>query len=83
MHSCLRGSAYPKPRPTRTPASPCIFSSTCAFMLTSTVKVGCTARKVFYYKEKKLVPLGCIGSQIIASKAALRKHFAAQMAGVE
>ena len=21
--------------------------------------LGCTQRKVFYYKEKKLVPLGC------------------------
>jgi hypothetical protein len=41
--------------------------------------LGCTQRKVFYYKEKKLLPLGCIGSQIIASKTALRRHFASQM----
>jgi hypothetical protein len=45
--------------------------------------LGCTQRKVFYYKEKKLVPLGCIGSQIIGSKTALRRHFAAQMVGAE
>ncbi len=41
--------------------------------------LGCTPRKVFYYKEKKLVPLGCIGSQIIGSKNALRRYFAAQI----
>ena len=45
--------------------------------------LGCTQRKVFYYKEKKLVPLGCIGSQIIGSKSALRQHFAAQMVAAE
>ena len=45
--------------------------------------LGCTQRKVFYYKEKKLVPLGCIGSQIIGSKSALRRHFAAQMVEAE
>jgi hypothetical protein len=45
--------------------------------------LGCTQRKVFYYKEKKLVPLGCIGSQIIASKSALRRHFASQMIAAE
>ena len=45
--------------------------------------LGCTQRKVFYYKEKKLVPLGCIGSQIIGSKSALRRHFAAQMVAAE
>ncbi|SDP49273.1 hypothetical protein [Afipia sp. GAS231] len=45
--------------------------------------LGCTQRKVFYYKEKKLVPLGCIGSQIIGSKRALRLHFKAQMVGAE
>jgi hypothetical protein len=45
--------------------------------------LGCTQRKVFYYKEKKLVPLGCIGSQIIASKSALRRHFASQMVAAE
>ena len=41
--------------------------------------LGCTQRKVFYYKEKKLVPLGCIGSQIIGSKSARRQHFKSQM----
>jgi hypothetical protein len=45
--------------------------------------LGCTQRKVFYYKEKKLVPLGCIGSQIIGSKSALRRHFRAQMTAAE
>jgi hypothetical protein len=45
--------------------------------------LGCTQRKVFYYKEKKLVPLGCIGSQIIGSKSALRRHFASQMITAE
>jgi hypothetical protein len=45
--------------------------------------LGCTQRKVFYYKEKKLVPLGCIGSQIIGSKSALRRYFAAQMVAAE
>ena len=45
--------------------------------------LGCTQRKVFYYKEKRLVPLGCIGSQIIGSKSALRRHFAAQMVAAE
>jgi hypothetical protein len=45
--------------------------------------LGCTQRKVFYYKEKKLVPLGCIGSQIIGSKSALRRHFASQMIAAE
>jgi hypothetical protein len=45
--------------------------------------LGCTQRKVFYYKEKKLVPLGCIGSQIIGSKSALRRHFASQMVSAE
>jgi hypothetical protein len=41
--------------------------------------LGCSQRKVFYYKEKRLIPLGCIGSQIIGSKSALRRHFASQM----
>ena len=41
--------------------------------------LGCAPRKVFYYKDKKLVPLGSIGNQIIGSKSALRRHFAAQM----
>ena len=45
--------------------------------------LGCTQRKVFYYKERRLVPLGCIGSQIIGSKSALRRHFAAQMVEAE
>jgi hypothetical protein len=45
--------------------------------------LGCSQRKVFYYKERKLVPLGCIGSQIIGSKSALRRHFAAQMVAAE
>jgi len=45
--------------------------------------LGCTQRKVFYYKEKRLVPLGCIGSQIIGSKSALRQYFKAQMVAAE
>ncbi len=45
--------------------------------------LGCSQRKVFYYKEKRLIPLGCIGSQIIASKTALRRHFASQIVAAE
>jgi hypothetical protein len=45
--------------------------------------LGCSERKVFYLKEKKLLPLGSIGSQIIGSKSALRRHFASQMVAAE
>jgi hypothetical protein len=45
--------------------------------------LGCTERKVFYLKEKKLLPLGSIGSQIVGSKSVIRRHIASQMVAAE
>jgi hypothetical protein len=45
--------------------------------------LGCDQRKVFYYKRTKLLPLGNIGREIIASKKVLRQHIALQIVPAE
>jgi hypothetical protein len=45
--------------------------------------LGCDQRKIFYYKRTKLLPLGNIGREIIASKKALRQHVASQIVPAE
>jgi hypothetical protein len=45
--------------------------------------LGCSERKVFYYKEKKILPLGTIGSQIFGLKSRLRRHISGQIVEAE
>ena len=45
--------------------------------------LGCDERKVYYYKRARLLPLGSIGREIIASKKALRQHVASQIVPAE
>jgi hypothetical protein len=45
--------------------------------------LGCSERKIFYYKEKKILPLGTIGSQIFGFKSRLRHHISGQIVEAE
>jgi hypothetical protein len=37
--------------------------------------LGISERKIYYYAEKKLLPVTRIGQLIVASRSVLRKHF--------
>lgn len=43
--------------------------------------LGKSERQANYLIERKLVPFGYIGGQVVSSKSALRRHFAALSGG--